>query len=63
MGLPVYAKKVTVLLDTETGMVKIEVEGKPVFEGNTWDLNLGEWISIMKNAAVDVEEKEYDYED
>lgn len=62
MGLPVYAKKVTVLLDNDTDMVKIEVEGNPVFEGNTWDLNLGVWINIMQNASVDVEEKEYAYE-
>lgn len=63
MGLPTYAKKVTVLQDNDQGMILVLVDEKPVYEGNVWDFNLGIWINIMQNAGITVEEKEYDYED
>lgn len=56
-------KKVEILTDDNTEMIKIIVDGNGVFEGNEWDIRNDTWASILKSVGAEVEEKPYTYAD
>lgn len=54
-------KTVTVSKDKDCEMIKIKVGNKNVFEGNYWDFDSDTMTYVLREAGVNVVEKDYTY--